>query len=210
VDAVIEWRRKAKLRLMSAFGGKCGLCGYDRCPRNLVFHHLDPSIKGDGFGHFQSRAWTRIVEEVRKCVMLCHNCHGEVHAGLIDDLSPCPRFDETYIHYRRATEATTNPLRTKAILPLCAHCRKLVPRPNMIVCSAKCREMRARSIRTGARARPKPSGKMLSRLLKTKSCDTIAGEFSVTGKTVRLWAHGYGIEIRPYTRLVDRVGFEPT
>jgi hypothetical protein len=28
-------------------------------------------------------ALPRLLREMRKCVLLCHNCHGEVHAGRV-------------------------------------------------------------------------------------------------------------------------------
>jgi hypothetical protein len=108
VAGVLAWRRRAKLRLIEAFGGGCGICGYNRCAANMAFHHLDPSQKGVGFGSAQSRSWAKVIHEVRKCVMLCHNCHGEYHAGLITDLSACPRFDETCATYStRPTKGKT-------------------------------------------------------------------------------------------------------
>lgn len=206
VIAVLDWRRRAKNRLIAAFGGACGLCGYNRCARNLVFHHLDPSIKGDGFGQFQSRAWIRIVDEVRKCVMLCHNCHGEVHAGLHSDLSSCQRFNEAFLDYDRSKDPTTHrttglsPRPSPKATPLCVQCGRSVTHQNMIVCSSRCREIRARNARAGHSVRKKPSAAMLARLLKTKSCEALAPDFSVTGKTMRLWAHGYGIDVRAYNR----------
>ena len=100
VQYVVEWRRRAKKRLVTAFGGKCGICGYNKCDRNLVFHHIDPSQKEFAFGQLQSKAWLKLVEEVKKCVMLCHNCHGEVHEGIIDIID-CPRFNEEFMVYDR-------------------------------------------------------------------------------------------------------------
>ncbi len=64
-------------------GGKCQLCGYNRCPEAMEFHHLNSS--GKDFGISQkgyTRSWKRVKEELDKCIMLCANCHREVHAGL--------------------------------------------------------------------------------------------------------------------------------
>jgi hypothetical protein len=64
-------------------GGKCKLCGYHGCAEALEFHHLDNGGKDFSIsdkGH--SRSWARVKDEVTKCVLLCANCHREVHAGL--------------------------------------------------------------------------------------------------------------------------------
>jgi hypothetical protein len=79
---VTNWRRKKKKFLVEYKGGNCQVCKYDRCIDNLTFHHLDPSKKD-----FQisgtSKAFETLKAEVDKCVLLCKNCHGEVHAGLL-------------------------------------------------------------------------------------------------------------------------------
>lgn len=81
-EAVTRRIQKAKRILVEEAGGKCKLCGYDRCMRNLHFHHIDPSQK-----EFQisggSRSLTRLRAEVNKCKLLCSNCHGEVEEGLL-------------------------------------------------------------------------------------------------------------------------------
>ena len=73
---------KKKKLLVEYKGGNCQVCKYDRCIDNLTFHHLDPSKKD-----FQisgtSKAFETLKAEVDKCVLLCKNCHGEVHAGLL-------------------------------------------------------------------------------------------------------------------------------
>ena len=89
-QAVSNWRRRAKLRLIAAAGGRCVLCGYDRHPGALHFHHLDPKQKRytlSRAGH--TRNFAEALEEAKKCVLLCANCHAEVERGVAavpDDL----------------------------------------------------------------------------------------------------------------------------
>jgi len=64
-------------------GGQCSRCGYDRCGEALEFHHPDPSQKDFGISNRgYTRSWKAIREEIEKYVLLCANCHREVHAGL--------------------------------------------------------------------------------------------------------------------------------
>ena len=81
-EAVSKRRRKVKAILVAEAGGRCGLCGYDRCVGALAFHHLDPETKAFGLTR---RGLARSVAEARreasKCVLLCGNCHAEIEAG---------------------------------------------------------------------------------------------------------------------------------
>jgi len=82
-ERVGQWRRRAKAILVEEAGGRCRLCGYDRCARALEFHHLDPSGKDFGVGYQGvARALDRMRREAGKCVLLCSNCHAEVEAGI--------------------------------------------------------------------------------------------------------------------------------
>jgi len=50
----------------------------------MQFHHLDPSKKDFGVGSKGlTKAWKKVEKELEKTVLLCSNCHGEVHDGLI-------------------------------------------------------------------------------------------------------------------------------
>lgn len=71
-----------KHRLIELCGGACQICGYSRHSGALGFHHLDPATKAFTIAGSHTRAWDVLVEEVRKCVLLCENCHREVHAGV--------------------------------------------------------------------------------------------------------------------------------
>ena len=68
--------------VVSSVGG-CQLCGYIRCFRAVTFHHLRDKVHGLTLREFQ-RSWKGLIPELRKCVVLCHNCHAEVHDGLVD------------------------------------------------------------------------------------------------------------------------------
>lgn len=85
MEAVAEWRRRTKAKLVLEAGGKCQLCGYDRCLAALEFHHIEPGTKSFGLS---VRGVTRSIEKLRaeaaKCALLCSNCHAEVEVGRRD------------------------------------------------------------------------------------------------------------------------------
>ena len=82
--AAVQKRRKKIRKMAIEYKGKqCQICGYDRCEEAMEFHHIDPS--GKDFGISQkgyTRGWKRVKRELDKGIMLCANCHREVHAGL--------------------------------------------------------------------------------------------------------------------------------
>lgn len=64
-------------------GGSCQICGYNKCVRAMKFHHIDPNEKEFGLSVSGStRSWERVKRELDKCILLCGNCHDEVHAGI--------------------------------------------------------------------------------------------------------------------------------
>lgn len=66
-------------------GGTCAGCGRDGVPAIFEFHHRDATQKEFGIGQDGiPRRWEKVVAELAKCVMLCANCHREVHAGVRD------------------------------------------------------------------------------------------------------------------------------
>lgn len=83
IERVGRRRRVIKRKLVAEAGGKCVICGYDRCQRALEFHHLDPSTKEFHLGYTGvTRSLARARAEARKCILLCSNCHAEVEAGI--------------------------------------------------------------------------------------------------------------------------------
>lgn len=72
-------RLELKEKAIAFLGGRCTICGYDKCPSAFDFHHLDPREKD--FVVSAKSSWAAIEPELKKCVLLCANCHREVHAG---------------------------------------------------------------------------------------------------------------------------------
>lgn len=63
--------RLAKLATYKLYAG-CVVCGYNKCASALHFHHEDPTKK-------KRRVWVPYGEEFDKCILLCANCHFELH-----------------------------------------------------------------------------------------------------------------------------------
>lgn len=82
-EDVANRRRRVKDILVAEAGGRCRLCGYDRYPGALQFHHVDPATQEFhlSLGGIP-RSLDRARAEMRKCVLLCANRHAEVEAGM--------------------------------------------------------------------------------------------------------------------------------
>ncbi len=83
VDPVVRHRRKRKTRAVLYMGQTCEGCGRDGPATLFEFHHRNARAKD--FGLSESgipHSWEKTVAELAKCVMLCANCHREVHAGV--------------------------------------------------------------------------------------------------------------------------------
>lgn len=63
-------------------GSKCQKCGYDKCMRSMAFHHIDPKDKKFNISGNHTRSWNEVTKELDKCILLCHNCHCELHDGI--------------------------------------------------------------------------------------------------------------------------------
>ena len=82
--ATSKRRNRLKKQMVQYKGGCCQVCGYSMCLNALDFHHIDPSIKSFNLSKDKLyRSWKLILKELDKCVMVCANCHREIHAGLI-------------------------------------------------------------------------------------------------------------------------------
>lgn len=82
-SCVVNSRRtKKKAILVDYKGGCCSICGYKKCINALVFHHIQKSTKSFSISGNHSLSLIRLKSEVDKCILLCSNCHIEVHNSI--------------------------------------------------------------------------------------------------------------------------------
>lgn len=169
----LRWTER-KIEAMKLFGSKCCRCGYCRNYAALEFHHLDAKEKDFAWVKLRQLSWDQIIKELKKCILLCANCHREEHW-------PDAVFEK---HEDRKIQSFLN--RTNEIKPtgLCPQCGLDVYQTKY--CSVKCSSMSKRKAK-------RPSEEELSWLLKTKTLTAIAHQYRVTGNAVKKWAKAYGI-----------------
>ena len=70
-----------KRRLVAEHGGGCTRCGYRRNYAALEWHHVVPSSKAFNLDlrALSNRRFAVILAEIEKCVLLCANCHADLH-----------------------------------------------------------------------------------------------------------------------------------
>jgi len=102
-EKVKRWRKNTKDRMVAAMGGCCQICGYNKSTSALEFHHVNPDEKENAFGEFRAnnKRWLLLIEELRKCVMLCSNCHKEIHDGTTVLPEVYQKFNEDYAEYKK-------------------------------------------------------------------------------------------------------------
>ena len=72
-------RSKAqKQRCVDYLGGKCMICGYNKCLGAMDFHHREPSEKEFSITQVRYKL-EKLKPELDKCDLLCSNCHKEIH-----------------------------------------------------------------------------------------------------------------------------------
>ena len=76
----MERQQRLKQKCVEYKGGCCQLCGYNRYIGALEFHHLDPAVKDFSLAHTRSTTFEKVRAELDKCILVCANCHRELHA----------------------------------------------------------------------------------------------------------------------------------
>lgn len=79
IAAVTKRRKKLRQKAIEYKGGKCSICGYSKCSDALDFHHessKDFGLSANGI----TRSWEKTRAELDKCILVCSNCHREIHS----------------------------------------------------------------------------------------------------------------------------------
>ncbi len=168
-DHVKKWRRATKHRIVESFGNICCICK-NRYPDVVYDLHHENGEKEFQISSIRANAvsWIRIVTELRKCVMVCSNCHRLVHNG--DTVIPedANKFDESFANYFFDKHHN--------MCPVCGS----VKLKRMKYCSPICASI-------GNRRVERPGKEQLIDLLSTYSYVRVGKMFGVTDNAVRKW-----------------------
>jgi len=224
-ENVKTWRKMTKKRIVKAMGDQCCACGYKKSMTALDVHHLDPSKKDFGMGTIigNSVSWKRIVNELRKCVLLCANCHREHHEGLLDVPKNAPRFDERYTDFN----LITGDVKGWDHCPVCNKMKPLYKRTcsrscggslawsidwsiydikkmeaqglsmaeiaNIVGVSPEAVKKRKHKLYLEERKRLRPSKSQLAHDIEDNTWVAIGRKYKVSDSAVRKWAKKYGL-----------------
>jgi len=98
-----EWKKinrlSKKYKAIQYLGGKCELCGENNlfC---LEFHHNEDEIKETTFWSIGEYRWSVIEKELKKCKLLCGNCHGKLHYNNTNESTSYKTNKKIFLEYK--------------------------------------------------------------------------------------------------------------
>lgn len=171
------WRKKARKLLAEAFGGKCTICGYDKTTAALDYHHIDKKTKNKelSIAMKNGHAWSSIVEEARKCTIVCCRCHREIHEGIAVLPENYAKFNEEYSDLIKLKEKEYD---------ACPICLKQKWKGQKF-CSKECS--------SSSQQRFEITREEMLELLKTETVVAIGKKFGVTSQAIKKRCERLGI-----------------
>lgn len=179
----MDYRHKIKERSVYVMGGKCQCCGYNKSLRALHFHHIDENTKSFSISDTITRNWQDTKEELKKCVLVCSNCHMEIHDGTLE----CP---QTFIDENKVREIDTLVSLNKKQYHYCIECGALVYQKDSLclTCAGKKR-----------RKVEHPTRDELKNLIRNNSFISLGQKYGVSDNSIRKWCKNYNL---PYSSKV--------
>lgn len=81
-EDILNRKIRVKGELIAERGGACERCGYNKSISALSFHHRDRKTKSFNLSAMTSHSRAKVLEEAKKCILLCSNCHHETEDEL--------------------------------------------------------------------------------------------------------------------------------
>jgi hypothetical protein len=79
--------------------GGCQICG-EKDIRCLDFHHIIADDKEGAVAHMRSAPIDNLESEIKKCIVLCANCHRKIHSGESHQKKPPKKCECGRIKYK--------------------------------------------------------------------------------------------------------------
>ena len=169
-----------KEQIVYIMGGECACCGYKKCISALELHHLNPSEKEFTISSNVNRAWEKVVNELPKTILVCANCHREIHSNLIDNDKLISNFDKERANY--ITKKIEEYKISKKYY--CKNCGKEIS--SKAVLCIDCLSIKNRVV-------DRPDRQILKDLIRTKPFTQIGEDYKVTDNAVRKWCDYYNL-----------------
>lgn len=171
---VKDYRRRLKERCVYVSGGCCQICGYNKVNTALEFHHLDPTKKDFHLGSNTNCSWEKARNEIQKTILVCANCHREIHAGLIDNNILKTGFDE---EKAKEIDKIIQDLKIHKI-KYCKKCGKEIS-AKATYCQ-ECSHIAQRIVE-------RPTREELKDLIRNNTMVSIGKQFDVSDNAIRKW-----------------------
>lgn len=182
---VLKSDLKKKQKFIRILGGKCCNCGYDKCESALEFHHLIPEEKEFTISTQPHMAFEKVALEIKKCILLCANCHRELHSGYLNiDSINYKLFDEKI--YEEELKELNN-FKQKTV-NYCIDCGK-----EIYLYSKRCVECNTKN----SQIHERPSRNELKNKIRILPFTKIGKEYNITDNAVRKWCKTMNL---PYTK----------
>lgn len=182
--ATSDFRRRRKENLVKVCGNKCNLCNYNKDIGALEFHHIDKTQKLYGISkNGTCHDLEKDLKEVKKCILVCANCHREIHSGnySIELLMNKKIFNEDFANDLRKAKKK---LFEKTIYR-CKNCNKPIEKMGITGLCEKCYK---ESLRLG-----RPSREELKDMIRNMSFVKIGEKFKVSDNAIRKWCDAYSL-----------------
>lgn len=172
-----------KLDLIERSGGKCESCGYDKNIAALTFHHIDPKLKSFELDmrNLSNHSQKVIDKEFEKCMLLCANCHFELHNPTYDK-NKMEKYEgeKPRIHKIDSQKCEKCNVELNSYRKYCDKCLKpqINPKDNL-------------------RKTARPDKKTLEIEIWKIPSSKIAVKYNVSSTTVKKWCKFYGIDKPP-------------
>ncbi|MCK9435376.1 MAG: HNH endonuclease [Candidatus Cloacimonetes bacterium] len=191
-------RTVGKLRAIALKGGRCENCGSKVHPAAFEFHHTNPETKGDGIGNLLNGRWSEVEKELKKCELLCSNCHAERHAirfnkFAIDAITSSKAANGKVLYLDWLGEKVANEMKEKmdrlnetefAIKEVkCENCGNSFIKKsnrNRKYCSQKCSRIAKRKVE-------RPPVSQILEDLKVMSFVKVGKKYGVSDNSIRKW-----------------------
>lgn len=180
VESVQLRRDKLKTMAVEYKGGCCEICGYNKSIAALEFHHLNAADKEYSIGDKgYTRSWENIKNEIDKCILVCANCHREIH------------FEKEKCNYSILEEENKYNSNKEQFCNKCG--KKLYSKSNTGMCLV-CYSYSIRKV-------TRPTKEILSDEIKTNSFVYLGKKYGVSDNTIKNWCKQYDLPFEKIKRI---------